>query len=210
MTVAVNAKLNGNAVEQFLKLVPKAMDSAAVKSVLLLATEATGVLAEEVRSRLTKRPTGALARSFKARLVSKSAGEISAEAVSRLPYAAQQDQGGTIRPRKARALAIPHPMARIPRGKGPRDYPGLFMIKRDGKSPILALAKTRGPGRGREGPGVLSAIKPMFTLHKSVTQRGVGYVAAAEARMRPRITEVCGVELGREVGIAAVKAGGHA
>ena len=52
-------------------------------------------------------------------------------------YAGIQETGGTIYPRNARALAIPvSDEARL--FAGPREMDGLVLIKRPGKSPILA------------------------------------------------------------------------
>ena len=59
-------------------------------------------------------------------------------------YARMLEEGGTIRPRSARALAIPvSPEAK--RYKSPREMPGLFMLKRPGKRPLLCESVgTRG------------------------------------------------------------------
>lgn len=56
-----------------------------------------------------------------------------------VPYARIQDEGGTIVPRRAGALAVP-----IPPTKGlPRNYQNLVMIRRVGKPPLLVEKRAR-------------------------------------------------------------------
>ena len=91
------------------------------------------------------------------------------------PYARIQDQGGTIKAAPGKALAVPLPAAMTPSGR-PK-YPGgprqagekhgedVFMLKRDGKPPLIVLVRrVRGSNKGR-------AVKliPLFVLLKSVT-----------------------------------------
>lgn len=58
-------------------------------------------------------------------------------------YAAIQEFGGEITPQHAKALAVPiHSSAK---GKSPRDFSDLVMIKRNGKPPLLVrVIKTKG------------------------------------------------------------------
>jgi hypothetical protein len=73
--------------------------------------------------------------------------------VKDVPYAKIQDEGGTIVPRRARALAVP-----IPPTKGlPRNFPNLTMIRRVGKPPLLVEITPKG------------AWKIRFVLLQSVT-----------------------------------------
>lgn len=60
-------------------------------------------------------------------------------------YARMQAEGGTITPRRARALAIPI-SAEAKGVTSPRDMPGLVMIKRPGRPPLLVRPMAR---RGR-------------------------------------------------------------
>lgn len=73
-------------------------------------------------------------------------------------YAAIQEKGGTIRPKSAKALAVPvHPDAR--KAKGPRDFDDLTMIQRSGHAPVLV----RSAGKRKARTDI------MYVLLKSVT-----------------------------------------
>ena len=75
-----------------------------------------------------------------------------------VPYARIQDEGGTIVPKRARALAVP-----IGGTKGlPRNFPNLVMIRRVGKPPLL-IEK------------VGKAWKLRFVLLRSVTLKATGW-----------------------------------
>ena len=75
-------------------------------------------------------------------------------------YARVQAEGGTITPRKARALAVPI-SAEAKGATSPRDMPGLVMIKRPGKPPLLVRPMSR---RGRD-----SGFELHWVLVPSVT-----------------------------------------
>lgn len=63
--------------------------------------------------------------------------------------------GGEIRPKKAKALTIP--ISEIAKGKRAREFADLFILKREGKAPLLV--RRRGSDR----------IEPMYVLMKKVT-----------------------------------------
>jgi hypothetical protein len=177
----IRVRLTGD-VEQFFGAFPPQLEALIARACLRVAQDAAGELAESAMENLAKNPTGALARSFEAVLVEHQGTIAAAEAISRLPYAAIHDRGGTIVPRRARALAIPMPG--VPRGLGPRDVPGLH---RRGN----ALFKPR-------------ARKPMFVLKRSVRIVGTGYVGEALARLLPKIPDALSAEIQAAVD-AAVK-----
>ena len=76
-----------------------------------------------------------------------------------VPYAAIQDRGGDICPRRARALTIP-----LGNTKGrAANFPNLFLLKRPGKLPLLA----ERIGKGK--------LKARFLLSNRVTIKPTGY-----------------------------------
>lgn len=149
---------------------PEAIRLDMVKTALRLAQRGAGELTREVMSRLTKDPTGRLARSFLARVVEGDT--ITAEAYSDTVYAAIQNRGGTIRPIKAKALAIPLKGSGGPRrGQGPREFGRpLFPIRARSGSMLLVE---------RIGKGKRAKIVPRYLLKQSVRIPGVGYLDAA-------------------------------
>lgn len=126
--------------------------------------------------------TSQLARSFIANVgfVQRTKDEVSARTWSPLPYARIQDEGGTILPRTAKALAIPV----TPEAKKmwPRDWPGdrLFMVVLRGKA---LLAERLGSGKGAK-------LKVHYVLKPSVTLDGKGYMAEANKRARPAVDQM--------------------
>lgn len=116
---------------------------------------ASEIAAKDLTGAKLKVRTGMLRRSVSARQYRE--GEAICVAVgvvkgAATQYAAIHEHGGEIRPRKARALAVPVGEALTPSGR-PR-YPGgpadaaqkhdLFMVKRRGKPPLLAYTRGRG------------------------------------------------------------------
>ena len=61
-------------------------------------------------------------------------------------YAGILEHGGTIRPVRARALAVPV-SDEAKQYTSPRDQADLFMLKRPGKTPVLAESRGRGKGQ---------------------------------------------------------------
>jgi hypothetical protein len=147
--------------------------------VLELAATAQDLEAEltsQIVQKLTKRPRGGLARSWRTTFELEG-DELRAVVASSMPYARIQDLGGTIRPVRAKALAIPVEGAGGPRpGQGPRDFPGLeWRPTRNGAGRLVEVT-----GRGRRRREVTRYI-----LARSVTLPGVRYVDAAVAAVDP-------------------------
>lgn len=153
--------------------------AAAVKGVIKGAEHVAGQVRREVLSSMRGR-TGALARSWTSRFVGESAADARAEAYSEGEYARIQDEGGTIRPKTRRNLAVPIGAGRnLPVGKWPRDFaPGeLTLILRKGRAPLLAKVSYRGKGDKRHE----TRITPLFILLRSVTLEGQHYTDRAAA-----------------------------
>jgi phage gpG-like protein len=141
---------------------------------------------------ILQRRTGNLARSFYGTGVEGGEGEYTAHIGSKAIYASIHEDGGTIRPVKAKALAIPFAENLTPRGV-PR-YPtpadlkakfgkATFLLKRDGKAPLI-VAKT---GKKK--------ITPFFVLAKEAKIPATHYltksIEAQADTIRSRIaTEV--------------------
>lgn len=134
---------------------------------LQLAQVASGELARAARDRLDKNPTGRLARSFKPRVL-VTGDEVSGAAISDLVYARIHDQGGDIRPRRRKFLAIP--LAGVRRGQRPREFPRKLAFIKTGPSAVLA--ETVGKGKR-------ARLVPRYALVKSARIRATGYQAEA-------------------------------
>jgi len=93
-------------------------------------------------------------------------------------YAAIHEFGRTIRPKKARALAIPVNAA-ARQAKSPRDLPGLFMVKRPGRPPLLA--RSIGGAHGR--------LEIFYVLKASVTLPARHWLKRGMQDARPEILE---------------------
>lgn len=115
------------------------------------------------------RTTGNLAKSFKVSLLHSRETGVGVGVLSDLEYAGVQNRGGTIRPKGA-ALTVPIGAGKsLALGTRARDVPGLVMIKRPGKPPLLVK-----PGKKR--------FTLYYVLAKSVRIKPTGYIeAAAEA-----------------------------
>ncbi len=119
-----------------------------------------------------KRRTGALARSIKGRTEGSGFNIVGLVGVTKGPaakYAAILETGGIIR-MKSKRLAIPVGAARTPTGRprypgGPRTVPGLVLIKRPGRAPLLA----RPLGGGQ--------IEVLFVLKTSVRIPGYHWLS---------------------------------
>lgn len=162
--------------DQVLGDISEGMDTAMAKGVLKGATFAGGAIAKTANTTFDG-GTGNLARDFlPARFVSVS-GAIGAAAVSDLPYARIQDEGGVIHPKK-RYLAIP--LTLEAKRQWPRDWPrnDLFVLRAK-RSRNLFLAQRMGD-------------KPKFhyVLKKQVTIRGTDYIDRAMADAKDDIDAI--------------------
>lgn len=123
--------------------------------------------------------TGGLARSFRPYSeIRDGRGRIASE--SDLIYARVQDQGGIVRPRVMKHLAIP--LIRLPVGKWPRHFPRdgrgrLFMLRKKGGEPRWILARKKGK-RG---------VEAVFLLRKWVRIPAKHYLETASRTAIPKI-----------------------
>jgi hypothetical protein len=125
---------------------------AAVRYILQTWSADTVKLVKEgLAGRYLYRRTGHLANSV-GRVITRK-GDLSTATIGTnvqgrtkdVPYARIQDEGGVIRPRNARALAVP-----IAGTKGvPANFPNLFMVRRVGKPPLLVERTGKGAWRLR-------------------------------------------------------------
>lgn len=172
----IDVRQTGVDVEAYARKLAAAMTVATAKAVLRAGQAASGELAQAVMDLLTKRPTGGLARSFEVTFVDGE--EPRSRAASSLPYAKIQDEGGTIRPKRAKMLAIP--LDGVPRGMRPREYGQPLSFR---------------PAKGGGGVLVDPSGKPRFSLRRSVVIRGVGFVRVALARLEEQLPEIADHEL---------------
>jgi hypothetical protein len=106
-----------------------------------------------------------------------------------LKYANIQDVGGTIKPRKAKALAIPVGPALTPAGVerfgGPRKFPGELRfipfrssgVAVGGLFEVKSLEKEKKAASRGERPVSLRRAKMYYLLVKQVKIKGVGYLS---------------------------------
>jgi len=102
----VEVKIESNVRETF-EAISDEMTSTLARTLLKAANFTGGTIAEIIQTTFDN-PSGALARSFlPARMVQVSGKGVGAGAISDLPYANIQDQGGTIEPKTRKYLTIP-------------------------------------------------------------------------------------------------------
>lgn len=189
MVAAINIRADLGGVQRLLNSIaaktPKTLADAVLKGALYAEGEIKRTLYDETAGR------GELARSFHSRFVGFTGGDISAEAYSEKVYARIQEDGGVIRPKHRKALAVPISSAKVPRGKWPRHFPkegpqALHFIPRRGRAPLLA--QVRG---GR--------VKPLFVLLRSVTITPKRYVARTSERIAPEVQRIVADALGQTI-----------
>lgn len=154
------------------------ISEAMVRELARTAQDLEGEISRQIVQRLTKRPRGALARSWRTTL-KVDGPEVRAVIASSLPYARIQDQGGTIRPVRARALAIPVEGAGGPRpGQGPRQF---------GRALEFRPGRNRGEGRLVEVRGRGKNLREItrYILRRSVRIEGEQYIDAAVSAIDP-------------------------
>ena len=150
-------------------------------SAMILVGEVREAVLNSARSRFGYAGrTGALARSFReSASFTGSTWRIAAE--SDLVYARIQDQGGFIRPRTVKSLAIPLiPMAI---GKWPRHFARGELFRRGN-----ALSRMRG-----------KRVENVYALSKQVYIRPKKYLQAAADVALPKIARFMAVEVTQEI-----------
>jgi hypothetical protein len=165
------------------------------KAVLKAANYGGGVVTETVFAKFPK-GTSALARSFlPAKFISAPEGTIAAGAMSDLPYARIQDEGGTIRPKHRKTLAVP--ISKEAKTKWPRDWPGkdLALIKSKRGNLLLIGAKEK-------------ELTVHYVLKESVKIQGRNYLGDAKDEAAPVIEKMVGEDVA--IGVrASLSEAGH-
>lgn len=188
--IAIHAKFSGGSARKLhataaaLRAAPRKMTMAGAR---LIRTN----IGREIDD-WAENPTGKLARSFDVTIADKAkSGEVNtseASITSTLPYAGIHETGGTIRPRRARALTVPlNAFAR----KVPARAMGGRLFKLKGTN-ILAM---RVGGR----------VVRMFALRESVYIRPKRYIQKALARSRPALKNLLGATVRASIKREAVK-----
>ena len=105
MVAAINIRADISGVERLLNSIAAKTPAALAKAVLAGAQFAEGEIKRTLYDETQGR--GELARSFHSRFLGWQGGDVSAEAYSDLVYARIQEDGGVIRPKHRKALAVP-------------------------------------------------------------------------------------------------------
>lgn len=183
--LSIQTKFSGTAARQ-LNDVSRRLRSQAKKLAMAAGKLIRTNIATEVE-RFAENPTGALADSFVVLVGPSKEGEQPKAQVtieSTKAYAGIHEHGGTIRPKRARALTIPlTPMARrLPARLWPKGK--LFRLK--GTS-VLASKWGRG-------------VRPQFVLKRSVYIKPKRYVTKALKRSQAQLRNLMGIHIRSTLG----------
>lgn len=186
MVAAINVRAEVGAVTRLLNSIAAKTPQVLANAVLRGALYAEGEIKRTINTEMHGR--GGLARSFRSRFVGGVGADVSAEAYSDLVYARIQEDGGVIRPKHRKALAVPLRSAKVPPGKWPRHFPrtgpqALHLIPRRGESSLLAQVSG-----GR--------VKPIFALVDSVAIKPRHYVARTAEKIAPEVQAIVADALG--------------
>jgi hypothetical protein len=147
------------------------------------------ILVDSVRRHIrgfAKERTGALEKSFGYTLRVTKGGYVNIHVWSDSPYAIIHEDGGEIRPRKARALAIPlTPEAKA--AGSPRNFPGkLFRPNKRGKGKVKSnVLVVKGGPRGGAG-----GVTKHYALVTRVRLRPRHYITKAAEKAAPKLKEL--------------------
>jgi hypothetical protein len=101
------------------------------------------------------------------------------------PASRIQELGGTIRPKNARALAIP--MSKVAKRHRPRDFADAFVLKASGGRAFLV--RSRGL-RGRGG------LEFLYVLARKATLKPSHYLTNAQRKGEPQVVALVGGRIG--------------
>lgn len=145
-------------------------------------------------SSFTGKRTGQLERSFHPDVVQDKEGRVTVGVYSRLEYARIHEEGGVIRPKEKRNLAVPFPNARVTIGKWPRHYGKgelVLIIRGHGKAPLLAKVHQQVvSARGKVRSGEM--LEPLFMLLPFVRIRPKRYVTRAAEMSKEGVEKLLG------------------
>lgn len=146
------------------------------------ALQAATILQREIRtvlySTVKRGRSGGLARSFQVSLIETRPNRARAGVFSSLSYARIQDEGGTIKPRSVRNLAVP--VGRQTLGKWPRNWPrgSLQYIPIKAPRAVAGLFEKRG-----------KKLIPRYWLVPSVQLKPMSYLRRAMTQAAPALKE---------------------
>ena len=147
-----------------------------LQGMLRIAEDVSGEIRREIRaftSRSKSIKTGNLARTFAPTILDKTPGGETVGAMSSKIYAAIQETGGIIRPKRAKWLTIP--LSREAAVRGARGFDRLVYIEKTRRGNTI-LAEVIG-----------NSLKPQFLLRKSVRLEAKRYLEKANHMMQPHI-----------------------
>jgi len=172
--MVARSKITGQDVGAVLRESSRRLRGDLANKMLQLGNFAGGQIAKSL-SRKVKDSTGRLGASFlPASFIDRGGKVLRVGALSNLAYAAIQNFGGIITPKRAKNLAIP--LTKEARIRSPRDWNTLQFIK--SKKGNKLLAEVRG-----------KRIKPQYALKDQVTLKGKRYIEAAEVKVKERIAK---------------------
>jgi len=178
----LRAEFDRDVSEDMNRIAGHARDSL-TRGVLFGAEIAAGEIRREIASTF-QQWTGKMGRSFRATLLERDGNKIAAGALSDLVYAEKQWRGGIIKPKRAKALAIPfsdRAKTISRRGSGPRMFPTpLELIWPKSRRTGLLVERTRNKS-------ILHYI-----LAKKVYIKPKPYLERAMTRAEPQILEALG------------------
>jgi hypothetical protein len=187
----MNARPYGNAAK-VLDGLDSAVDEVLAKTMLRAGAVVGGEIARVVVRRFPG-GTGALARSFlPPTFISKRPGEIKVGALSSLVYARIQDEGGSIKAKRSKLLAIP--LTPKAKSRWPRDWPknSLALIKTKKGNLLLIDAKSK-------------RIKAHYVLTPRVRIPGRNYLAEAEANSMDEVNAILTDAFGKRIDVEIAK-----
>ena len=175
----MSAKVTGFAsVIRALEDAPKRLRDSAAQAGFIVQRE----LIESTKAKVNSSglSTGALSGSWEVALVSSSPGSFTFGVFSDLPYAGIHEDGGVIRPVRAKALAMP--LTPKARKMGPREWPeDLLQYVPVNRNPVVGLLALKGKGK-RKG-------KAQYLLLKQAKIKPTGYIKAAQTSAVPKVAE---------------------
>jgi hypothetical protein len=186
----ITIKIEGD-VKAYLESVGLEVDKEMVTALMQAAVHAEGELKQAIAELFKKGGTGGLACNPKAVLLQTKGGNVkSSGAFLDLVQARIQDEGGTIRAKSVKNLAIPlTAQAKVP-GKWPRAWPKgsgpdkLHFLKSKSGNKLLVEDKAGG------------GFTPHYVLKESVQIHGKGYVERARRSAEKTIADIMSNHVG--------------
>lgn len=207
----ISVEVDNQATED-LKKIAFGIGASAAKGVLEAASYIGGVIADVVVSDMDS-GTGTFARSFlPATFLGYHGKDVRAGALSDLPYAEIQNDGGTIKPTSGKYLAVP--LTSKARKMWPRDWPkdALQFIKSANGNALLAQMQKRKSKKKKTIATIgLLAVKkvttttidklvPQYVLKQSVVIKATHYLNTAERKSVKRVDEIMAKRFGKDIG----------